>query len=242
MKRSDLAWALGAVLPHVGTTKGPYVGIDRRDGKVYAYATDTYTAGVARIPHGGMVDDFWRYAMSKSEAQDLMRFVRPTKKAHDAEDLTVRAVGMGLHVATAEDSAVFDLVSDNPVTLDLILDLIRATAGLPEMYGIIQQPSLAAKFAKAQRYDTDRLRIYPAVGQRDVSCATLTVGEHFIGNVAGLTYEPSEVLESFGIPWRSSDAAPKCEHGEREAHPWVVTTAQGLNAYVTDAGNCPGGA
>jgi hypothetical protein len=211
MNRSDLAWALGAVLPHVGTTKGKYVGIGGRDGQAYVYATDSYTAGIARIPLGAV--DFWNLSMSKSEAQDLMRFVRPTKKAHDTEDLTLRDLVEELHVATAEDSAVFDLVSDNVVTLDLILDMIRATAGLPEMYGIIQQPSLAAKFAKAQRYDTDRLRIYPARGQRDVSCATFTVGEHFIGNVAGLNYEPSSVLESFGIPLRSSDTATL-------RHPW----------------------
>jgi hypothetical protein len=211
MNRGDLAWALGAVLPHVGTTKGPYVGIDRRDSQIYVYATDTYTAGIARIPLATESDGFgYRYSMSKGEAQDLMRFVRPTKKAHDTEELTVRAVGMELHVATAEDSAVFDLVTDNPVTLDLILDVIRATADLPvEMFGIIQQPSLAAKFAKAQRYDSDRLRVYPFGGWGDINgLAVVTVGEHFIGAVAGLTYEPSSVLESFGILLRNSDAAP----------------------------------
>jgi hypothetical protein len=213
MKRSDLAWALGAVLPHVGTTKGKYVGIDRRDSQIYVYATDTYTAGIARIPADqteGYFTQYGRYSLSKSEAQDLMRFVRPTKKAHDTEELTIQAVGMELHVATAEDSAVFDLVTDNPVTLDLILDAIRATADLPvEMFGIIQQPSLAAKFAKAQRYDTDRLRVYPFGGWGDVNgLAIVTVGEHFIGAVAGLTYEPSGTLESFGILLRSSDAAP----------------------------------
>jgi hypothetical protein len=210
MNRGDLAWALGAVLPHVGTTKGKYVGMDRRDGNAYVYATDTYTAGVARIPLLGAgavaFEHPFRYSMSKSEAQDLMRFVRPTKKAHDTEELTVQAVGMELHVATAEDSAVFDLVTDNPVTLDLILDTIRATADLPvEMFGIIQQPSLAAKFAKAQRYDTDRLRVYPFGGWGDINgLAIVTVGEHFIGAVAGLTYKPSGTLESFGILLRSA--------------------------------------
>jgi hypothetical protein len=213
MNRADLAWALGAVLPHVGTTKGKYVGIDRRGGQVCAYATDTYTAGIARIPLGAGPAPFghsYRYSMVKGEAQDLMRFVRPTKKAHDTEELTVQAVGMELHVATAEDSAVFDLVTDNPVTLDLILDTIRATADLPvEMFGIIQQPSLAAKFAKAQRYDTDRLRIYPFGGWGDINgLAIVTVGEHFIGAVAGLTYEPSNTLESFGILLRSSTTGP----------------------------------
>jgi hypothetical protein len=214
MKRSDLTWALGAVLPHVGTTKGPYVGMEGRDGQAYVYATDTYTAGLARIPLGAV--DFWNLSMSKSEAQDLMRFVRPTKKAHDTEDLTLRDLVEELHVATAEDSAVFDLATDNPVTLDLILDTIRATADLPvEMFGIIQQPSLVAKFAKAQRYDTDRLRVYPFGGWGDINgLAIVTVGEHFIGAVAGLTYEPSgtsNTLESFGIPLRSSATAQAVE-------------------------------
>jgi hypothetical protein len=147
--------------------------------------------------------------MSKSEAQDLMRFARPTKKAHDTENLTIRAVGMELHVATAEDSAVFDLATDNPVTLDLVLDLIRRTVLRPvEMFdSIIQQPSLVAKFAKAQRYDTDRLHIHP-FPQRYLDSAIVTVGEHFIGAIAGLAPEPSSVLESFGILLRSSDAAP----------------------------------
>ena len=209
MKRGDLAWALGAVLPHVGTTKGPYVGIEGRDGQAYVYATDTYTAGIARIPLGAV--DFWNLSMSKSEAQDLMRFVRPTKKAHDTEDLTLRDLVEELHVATAEDSAVFDLVSDNVVTLDLILEVITRTAVLAaEMSGIIQQPSLAAKFAKAQRYNADRLHIYPRIGWGNISgIAVVTVGEHFIGVVNGLTYEQSGTLESFGIPLRSSDTADK---------------------------------
>ena len=205
MNRSDLAWALGAVLPHVGTTKGKYVGIEARGGQIYVYATDAYTAGIARIPLGTEVDGFrhsYRCSISKSEAQDLMRFVRPAKKAHDAGELTVHAVGEELHVATAEDSAVFDLVSDNPVTLDLILEVVSATLSLPhDNATIVLQPSLAAKFAKAQRYETDRLRIYPFGGWGDVNgLAVVTVGEHFIGAVAGLTYEPPldlSVVESF---------------------------------------------
>ena len=212
MNRGDLAWALGAVLPHVGTTKGQYVGMRARGGWLYVYATDHYSAGVARIPLGAERAHLRNLYtdMSKSEAQDLMRFVRPTKKAHDDECLTVLVSGDNgdeLHVGTAEDSAVFDLATDTqPVTLDLLLGLIERITNLPiETTGIIQQPSLPAKFAKAQRYETDRLCLYPFTqcerpDRPSYGVAVVTVGKHFVGTVAGLTHEAPldlSVIESF---------------------------------------------
>jgi len=110
----------------------------------------------------------------------------------------------------AEDSAVFDLVPDNVVTLDLLLGLLRATLSLPHRdASIMQQPSLVAKFAKAQRYETDRLHLYPFTQcerqagtnfRPSYGVAAVVVGEHFVGTIAGLAGDISpglDVMASF---------------------------------------------
>jgi hypothetical protein len=201
VNRADLSWALNAVLPHAGTTKGNYVGLEARAGLLYVYATDDYTSAVARISLTEKLG-FEQVFLSKTEATDLMRFVRPTKKAHDTEVVRTRLFSSELHVATDDDSAVFDTVLPD-LTLDMLLKLFSSIAARPALRDdIILSPSLTAKYAKAQRYDTDRLRIYPYHGVNIRGVALLTVGADFIGAVAGMRIEdnPPDTLASFLTP------------------------------------------
>jgi hypothetical protein len=208
MNRADLSWALNAVLPHAGTTKGNYVGLEARHNLLYVYATDDYSSGIARIPLAteslGFENSlgFEQVFLSKSEATDLMRFVRPSKKAHDTETVQTRLVSPELHVATDDDSAVFDTVFPE-LSLSALLRLFDGIAARPILRDdIILSPTLTAKYAKAQRYDTDRLRIYPYQGISIRGVALLTVGADFIGAVAGMRIEdePPNTLASFLTP------------------------------------------
>jgi hypothetical protein len=203
MNRADLSWALNAVLPHAGTTKGNYVGLEARHNLLYVYATDDYTSAVARIPLTEK-PGFEQVFLSKSEATDLMRFVRPSKKAHDDEVVQTRLVSPELHVATDDDSAVFDTVFPE-LSLSALLRLFTSLAARPTEHSqMIQQPALAARYAKAQRYDTDRLQWYPHTANDTYGVALVTVGTDFIGAIAGLSYDDTataqDTLASFLTP------------------------------------------
>jgi len=203
MNRSDLAWALTAALPHAGTTKGPVVGLQGRDGALYVYSTDSYTAGIARIPSATECNGLDLH-LPKAEAADLLRFVRPTRVAEHEQEVTFMHVNGELHVAfrvparTADDeSAVFECVTAE-LSLDTLLDLCRGIAHLPTGGNLVFQPPLMAKFGKAQRHETDRLSIYPHEGNDRYGVALATVGENFVGAVAGLALDPvPELLASF---------------------------------------------
>jgi hypothetical protein len=211
MIRADLSWALNAVLPHAGTTKGNYVGLEPRHDLLYVFATDDYTSAIARIPLTteslGFENSlgFEQVFLSKSEATDLMRFVRPTKKAHDDEVVRTRLFSSELHVATDDDSAVFDTVLPD-LTLSALLRLFTRLAARPTEHSqMIQQPALAARYAKAQRYDTDRLQWYPHTANDTYGVALVTVGADFIGAIAGLSYDDTDpgqpdTLASFLTP------------------------------------------
>lgn len=197
MKRVDLAWALSAVLPHCGTDRQGlnYVGLEYRTGMLYAYATDRYTAAIARIPDGIEIYT----ALPSKEAADLMRFVRTDYVPEREDDLAYAHVPGELHIGLdrqinkdgtrKEDSAVFDLIEPD-VTLDFLLDWIaRLNAAEPEWDELILQPKLAEKWAKASRADSDRLRIYPRHTSDRNGAAVVTVGTDFIGAIAGMTYD-----------------------------------------------------
>jgi hypothetical protein len=201
MNRADLAWALQATLPHVGQRKGPFVGFSPEgDGTGFIYAFDSYAAGVARV----LLDpsDRWpAFALSTAEAKDLHRFVKPTRKAHDAEQVRLLVDSGELHVGLEEgDSEVYDIYPDQEYTLESVLNLCRGVAAAPvEHREVVFQPALLGKFGKASREPTDRLRLYPHHTSDRYGAALVTVGTDFIGAVAGLEYDDvtPEILTVF---------------------------------------------
>lgn len=197
MKRVDLAWALGAVLPHAGTEKQGLnqVGLEFRAGQLYVYATDRYTVGIARVNEGADI----RGALPAKEATDLMRFVRTDYVPEREDDIAYALAPNELHIGFArqvnkdgtreEDSAVFEL-TEPKVPFDFLLDwLMRLNDAEPEWDELILQPKLAEKFAKASRNDTDRLRITPRHATDVFGAAVVTVGSDFLGAIAGMTYD-----------------------------------------------------
>jgi hypothetical protein len=169
VNRGDLSWALSAVLPHAGSraSNTDWVGLAYREGASYAFATDKYTLGVARIPNGADVD----LVLPAKEATELERFVRPSYKDEHEGDVVYAIQPGEFHIGfdrqvhrdgtTEEDTAVFETVEAG-VDLDYLFDYIRATLAKPaEFDECIYQPDLMQKFAKAKRVGTDRLRIFP---------------------------------------------------------------------------------
>jgi hypothetical protein len=197
VNRGDLSWALSAVLPHAGSraSNTDWVGLAYREGVSYAFATDKYTLGVARIPNGADVD----LVLPAKEATELEQFVRPSyKDEHEGDVVYARQPGE-FHVGfdrqvhrdgtTEEDSAVFE-TADAGVSLTYLFDYIRFVLAQPTEYDeCIYQPSLMQKFAKAKRVGTDRLRIFPRRLSDAYGAALVTVGTDFVGAVAGLTYD-----------------------------------------------------
>lgn len=189
MNRSELRYALDAVLPHVGSIDATArVGVDYRDGTAYLYATDRYTFGVVRTP-----DDSPPVSgqLPTKEAKDLLRFVRPSTKATEVEPVTMLTRDLELHVAIPNDSAVFDLVPPSYSLADLDALFASISAAEVEWSQQIYSPELFGRFAKAGQREGDRLRLRPARGGR-AGCAVLTLGEHFYGGIAGMTYEEEE--------------------------------------------------
>lgn len=186
MNRADLAWALSSVIPHAGRTpETAFVGIDSREGHTYAFATDKYTAGIARIDDGTDI----RLYLSPSEATELMRFVRPTRVPERVQEVSYAQRPGELHVGFDDDSAVFETLAAG-VTLNWMFDYIdRLQDSLAEWDELIYQPKLMEKFAKAQREETDRLRILPRHANEVWGAAIVTVGADFVGAIAGLTYD-----------------------------------------------------
>lgn len=211
VNRADLAWALNAVLPHVGSKAEnlDYVGFSLTYS-LKLYATDKYTAGVAGIAVADI--DFEssepvEFALPKKEAKDLLQMVRPTLKRHESEQVELLLADSELHIAleASEDggereTAVFETVSPE-MDYDRVSGRIRAVWGADEE-DLSQHPELpfkpdfAARFAKAQRYETDRLILSPRmIDGLEYGASYVTVGDHFVGAIAGLTYSAPEWVQ-----------------------------------------------
>ena len=97
--RADLEWLIKATLPHAGSkAKGlDWLGFEvMRGGRLHCFATDRYTTGMARVDCAA--DPRAKFTLPQNEAADLMRFVRPSRKA-DADHLVRLVVrGTELHV------------------------------------------------------------------------------------------------------------------------------------------------
>jgi hypothetical protein len=193
------------VLPHVGKRDLDFVGLTGWS-KFRVYATDGYSVGVAKIhreaiTHAETAD----FALSKREAQDLLRFVRPTLKRHDSETVQLLVADGELHVGL---QTALPGEGEKTEPLSEVYEVITPEATFQDVYGLIQQvrdahpethpdipyyPDFAARFAKAARKETDRLILSPrSVEGLSYGASYITVGNDFEGAIAGMTYEEEE--------------------------------------------------
>ena len=201
MKRTDFSWALKAALPHVGHQAGAdsmgidRVGLEYRNGRLYVYACDRYTAGIARVNDGIVVNG----SLSRKEATELEQFVRTSYKTEEDDDLAYAVQPGELHIGferqvdrfgeREEDSGVFELGETPRLSLDHLLETIWLTEAQPvEWDEQIYQPKLFEKFAKAER-DSDRLRLIPRHIDERRGVGLVTVGRDFLGMISGLAYD-----------------------------------------------------
>jgi hypothetical protein len=192
------------VLPHVGKRDLDFVGFETHDfDKMSLYATDGYTVGAASLSGEGPDT---RCALSKKEAQDLLRFVRPTLKRHDSETVQMLVADGELHVGL---QTALPGDGDSTDGLSEVYEVITPEATFQDVYGLIRRvrdahpethpdipyyPDFAARFAKAARHDTDRLILSPRSAEGlSYGASYITVGENFEGAIAGLTYQQEEV-------------------------------------------------
>lgn len=194
MKRGDFYWALKAVLAHVGSavTELDRVGFEFRDGQLWVYATDRYTIGIARVNDGPNLN----CALSKAEATELMRYVRPKLVADNDHDIVYARRLHELHIGYAEpeegetlDARVFE-TCDFKISLDYLLDYIKDVDQADvEWDEQIYLTRIIDRFSEARRKEADRLRIMPHRGDERRGVAVVTVGHDFIGAISGLMYD-----------------------------------------------------
>jgi hypothetical protein len=195
VNRSDLKWALDAVLPHVGkTAQTNVVGLEQSAHSfLTVYATDRYTIATASCEAGPNVD----VRMTGQEARELLRFIRPTLKAHEEQEVVMLDdhVEHELHVAHDDDSAVFELVESTFSLAELDSFMNKLQSAREEYQQLIFWPRLFGRFEKAGRYETDRLTLSPRHTSDRYGAALVSVGEHFHGAIAGMEYEAHITLE-----------------------------------------------
>lgn len=187
MNRADLAWALTATLPHA---KDSVVLESSPTGtQLYVWATDRYSAGVASIDCATPFSVPFLCALSASEARDLLKETRPARVAQQAETVAFLGQTGELHVGFNTESFVFDSIVETPKPLsDALLPLFRHIWMQPkESAEWVYHPPLFARFAKALRGQWDRMYLHPRSGELS-HAALVTVGEHFIGAIKGMTY------------------------------------------------------
>jgi hypothetical protein len=194
----------------VGRRDLDFVGFRVTDYTLRVYATDGYTVGCATVAH----EQMWkaeRFALSKREAQDLLRFVRPTLKRHDDETVQLlvndnqMSGEMELHVGL---QAALPGTGDQTEPQTEVYEVITPEATFQSVYGLIRRvrdahpethpdipyyPDFAARFAKAARKETDRLILSPRSAEGlSYGASYITVGNDFEGAIAGMTYEQTE--------------------------------------------------
>ena len=209
--REELAWALTATLPHVGSKSREldWIGLeaDIYMNQLLVFATDGYSTGIAKAEAEAFGEEFGCYLTPK-EARDLLAFVRPNLVAEKAEIVRLltsesfhRDENGEVHIAelhvALEGPEKGQPEKSEPLsgvwsvrtpgnTFQAVYGLIEGVGRTVEPSGIVVlQPKLLAKFSRAQRDDDDVVNIYPA-RHLDRTAAVVTVGSGFIGAVAGI--------------------------------------------------------
>lgn len=192
--RESLTWALNAAIPHAGKLQATNVvaleSVQDGDERALAvYGTDRYTFGVAYVWQHNL-DDVYA-PLSRREATELLRFVRPDKVAEQKQEVKLLSPGSGdLHVGIRDDggivdSAVFELREAEFVHQDLS-DLFGRLWNLQPARLTRFNPELLARFAKVSRGDTDRMEFRPVYRDKTGGMA-VAMQEHFIGGIAGMS-------------------------------------------------------
>lgn len=214
VSRPDLAYALQAVLPHVGdAARGlDWVGYS---GFGHAYALDGVTIGAGYLRSVSVLDEDTEFWLSEKEAKDLYRFVKPSRVSHKTDTIQMllhdNAEVKELHVGISPEDRSEEPVSEiyerreidgqNWAGVFGLVQQIRKRSHATECF--VEQASLRARFAKAEREFGDRMRVYPSFGERFDS-AVITVGSDFLGAIAGLSDEHTgpvgdSTLEEWGL-------------------------------------------
>lgn len=212
INRAALAHGLKAVLEHVGDQRArlDWVGYDSDA----FYATDGYSFLMwCPADSVGISQDDWK--LPTKEAKDLLRFIRPTLKRHDSEEVQLLdaqnpetgewELHVGLFIPLDEtvlveqqidgagevyDSAVFSLHPPDysQVELKELNEVLRyVTSHLVHSSDWVLQSSLVSRFKTAEVEYGDRTHWYYAgPGKHGEYAAVVTVGSEFIGAVAGL--------------------------------------------------------
>lgn len=195
--RSDLAWALGAALPHAGKRHG--VSLYAEGGTLYVASTDDYTAGIAVVDcDAGLTLDL---ELTPSEAKDLARSVKPQRKADEVEAVALLQHD-GLHVAVGDNAGeVYDASPHTgPGDSSLCWYLFRYVRLIEgwerDKHALIYDPVFLTRFAKAAK-PGDRIRIQAhGITKAGISRAhgigLIAVGSRFVGAVAGVGYAWTE--------------------------------------------------
>lgn len=209
VERGDLAWALGAVMPHHGARpprRAPYVGLQVIGDWLYAYATDTYTYGVAELPIIGgtpIPSPIWLPSGGKAdgEAGELRRFTDPGGKAKEHHRVLLAVLPdehsglFDLHAALEDEvgedgdplSDMFELAKDGIEVHDLLSWTEHFVTKLgEETRNFVFNAKKQARFSTAERNLADDLTWYPHMSHRgDATVAVVTVGDHFLGGIQG---------------------------------------------------------
>lgn len=204
VNRAELASALQATLPHVGKTRGAYVGLQAREGLLYVFASDDATLGVARLGielngHASLAS--W---LPSAEARDLLRSVRTANQKQDQEPVTLLATGAELHVAVGEEQAVvYDALATAALTLDASMELLDKLQQKPPAdpgYAWSFNPKYLERFAKAQRTDEVLRWTVHGVGGGVSAALLIEVGDHFRGAIMGIHRDYVPEL----APWKEA--------------------------------------
>lgn len=197
VSRAQLSWALSAALPHCGNAHG--VGLLHTEGNLYVASTDNYTSGIAILePEYG--DDL-NLELPVAEAKELLRAVKPTRKAEQEEAVRLLHCEAELHVAIGEQ--VGEVYDAPPSGADLARYLIRHVQRIEDLpmdnHHQVYNPEFLSRFAKAAK-PGELVRIQPHATTTAIESkygiALVSIGETFIGAVAGISYAYAEKLPS----------------------------------------------
>lgn len=202
MNRAALRWALDAVVPHAGRSEWTnVVGLEQTpDFELAAFSTDKYTLAIATVDAGPNVNA----RMTSQEARELLRFIRPTIRATETEEVVMLVRDLELHVGLVKEDEN-EAQGEDDDQRSAVFDLITSELRLEDLYGLVDhlddspeefrpQPyrrTLWRRFGSAAQTDDEPMLFIPK-HVNDRNGAALVYADHFIGAIAGMAYIEQE--------------------------------------------------